>query len=248
MRAIMRMLLLATFGVLAGCAGQQSALDPAAAESRQISNLWWVFFAVMSAIYLLVLVAVLFFPIKKRAADASPILVPDPSGERKRGILIGSLIGLTIIILFGLLISDFVVGRDLGHMDPQPIQVRLTGHQWWWEVQYQDPDLTKMVKTANVIHVPVGKTVQFELRSVDVIHSFWAPNFHGKKDLIPGHPTTNWFRAEKAGEYRGQCAEYCGYQHAHMRFMFVAEAPDQFERWRQKAARSAIPPATAEQK
>jgi cytochrome c oxidase subunit II len=244
MRAILRMLFFLAVCAFTGCSGNQSALDPAATQSRQISGLWWIFFAITSAIFLLVLLAVLFFSFKKPAADPAPILVPNPRGERRRGILIGSLITLTILILFGLLISDFVVGRDLGQLDPNPIQVRLTGHQWWWEVQYRDPDLTKIVKTANVIHVPVGKTVQFELRSVDVIHSFWAPNFHGKKDLVPGHPTTNWFRAEKTGEYRGQCAEFCGLQHAHMRFVVIAEPPEKFEAWLGSQRQSGASPTT----
>src|SRR5205823_3285104 len=101
--------------------------------------------------------------------------------------------------------------------------------QWWWEVQYGDAIPSNIMTTANEIHVPVGKAVQFELNSVDVIHSFWVPNFNGKKDLIPGHPATNWFVAERVGSFRGQCAEFCGLQHAHMRFVVVAEPWEQFQ-------------------
>jgi cytochrome c oxidase subunit 2 len=78
---------------------------------------------------------------------------------------------------------------------------------------------------------------------VDVIHSFWAPNFHGKKDLVPGHPTTLWFRAQRPGTFRGQCAEFCGAQHAHMRFVIVAEPQEQFIAWRAGQSEAAAPPA-----
>jgi cytochrome c oxidase subunit 2 len=104
------------------------------------------------------------------------------------------------------------------------------------------------VTTANEIHVPVGRAVEFELTSVDVIHSFWAPNFHGKKDLVPGHPTTHWFKAERAGTFRGQCAEFCGMQHAHMRFVIVSEPPAEFNAWLDAQRQSAPAPQTDAQK
>ena len=92
-------------------------------------------------------------------------------------------------------------------------------------MQYEDPDPSKRVGTANEIHVPVGEPVQFKLRAADVIHSFWAPNLNGKRDLIPGYVSTLWFKADTAGIYRGQCAEFCGLQHAQMAFYIVAEPP-----------------------
>src|SRR5436305_6629488 len=105
-----------------------------------------------------------------------------------------------------------------------------------------------MVRTANEIHVPVGKAVLFDLQSPDVIHSFWAPNFHGKKDLVPGHPTTMTFRAEHEGSFFGQCAEFCGAQHAHMRFVVVSEAPDKFQAWAEAQRQPAATPASDIQK
>jgi cytochrome c oxidase subunit 2 len=102
--------------------------------------------------------------------------------------------------------------------------------------------------TANEIHVPVGKTVKLELQSSDVIHSFWVPNIHGKKDLVPGHPTTTWFTANRAGEFRGQCAEYCGEQHAHMRLVFFAQPTDAFSDWLSAQKKSAAQPSTESQR
>jgi cytochrome c oxidase subunit 2 len=87
------------------------------------------------------------------------------------------------------------------------------------------------VTTANEIHVPVGRPVVFEVTSRDVIHSFWAPNLNGKKDLIPGYQRSLWFKADTPGVYRGQCAEFCGHQHAKMAFFIVAEPPAQFAAW-----------------
>jgi cytochrome c oxidase subunit 2 len=111
------------------------------------------------------------------------------------------------------------------------LQVRVTGHQWWWEVQYRDSSPQKWATTANEIHVPVGRPVVFELRSTDVIHSLWPPNLNGKRDLIPGNENSIWFQADSAGVYRGQCAEFCGHQHAKMAFLIVAEPPDSFAAW-----------------
>src|SRR3954452_14383475 len=88
-----------------------------------------------------------------------------------------------------------------------------------------------MIVTANEVHIPVGRTVRFELSSTDVIHSFWVPNLHGKRDLIPGHPTRTSLRADRAGTDLGQCAEFCGLQHAFMRLVVVAEPEDEFHRW-----------------
>jgi cytochrome c oxidase subunit II len=113
----------------------------------------------------------------------------------------------------------------------KPLRIDVVGHQWWWEVKYDDPDPQNIVNTANEIHVPVGRPVLLKMRSTDVIHSFWAPNLAGKKDLIPGHETTTWFRADSAGVYRGQCAEFCGHQHAKMAFYIVAEPRLEFEKW-----------------
>jgi cytochrome c oxidase subunit II len=180
----------------------------------------------------------------KTITDAAAI-VPDVKRERRLSTVVGSSVGLTVLILFFLMVSDFFTGRAMHRLDdPDPLTVQVIGHRWWWEVKYQDHIPSNMVITANEIHVPVGKTVKFELLSTDVIHSFWAPNFNGKKDAIPGHPSTNWFRATQPGEYRGQCAEYCGYQHAHMRFVIVAEPQEKFDQWRQQASQPAKEPSS----
>jgi cytochrome c oxidase subunit II len=233
---------------LSGCQGMQSALDPASLQGRQFSGLWWLFFAVLTVIYVLVLAPMLILALR-RPKEATPIMAPEGQREWRMGVTVSTAVGISVLILFVLLVNDFLTGSAMHYMaDPNPLKIKVIGHQWWWEIQYDDPVPSQMMTTANEIHVPIGKDVQFDLRSVDVIHSFWAPNFHGKKDLIPGHPTTNWFRADRAGTFRGQCAEFCGLQHAHMRFVIVAEPADQFQAWLEAQRKPGAKPTTDEER
>jgi cytochrome c oxidase subunit 2 len=230
----------------------QSALDPAGVQAHSISKLWWGFFWVTAVVYVLVIVF-MFAAISRRRRGRSdpsepPIVSPDRMSERRMTFTVGSATGLTVVIMFVLLICDFVTGRSIhGASDPNPVEITITGHQWWWEVEYERASPSANVRTANEIHIPVGRTVRFELASHDVIHSFWAPNFHGKKDLIPGHPTDLWLKAERAGTFRGQCAEFCGHQHAHMRFVIVAEPERDFQNWLNAQAKEAAAPLTPSQ-
>jgi cytochrome c oxidase subunit 2 len=230
----------------------QSALDPAAAEAAQIAHLWWIFFWVTLSIFVLVAIALLVAIVRhgrRRASEPEIIGEPDAQVQRRTGAIVWTLVGLTVAILFALLISDFFTGNAIyAAPDPNALAIKITGHQWWWEIEYEDPQPSEIMTTANEIHVPVGKAVKFELQSVDVIHSFWVPNMHGKKDLVPGHPTTTWFTATRAGEFRGQCAEYCGEQHAHMRLAFVSESPAQFDQWLTEQKQTAPEPVTDSQR
>jgi cytochrome c oxidase subunit II len=149
----------------------------------------------------------------------------------------------TTIILFVFLMLDLSVGRAItSNPGPEALQVRVTGHQWWWEVQYRDSLPQNWATTANEIHIPVGRPVVFELRSTDVIHSLWPPNLNGKRDLIPGNENSIWFLADSPGVYRGQCAEFCGHQHAKMGFLIVADPPDSFRTWLARQRDTAMTP------
>jgi cytochrome c oxidase subunit II len=189
---------------------------------------------------------------KARRSDRSNVEVigvADPPVQSRATRLVASCVVVTVLTLFVLLLLDFFTGNAIyAKPDPNALAIRITGQQWWWDVEYQDPHPSETVKTANEIHVPVGKTVKFELQSMDVIHSFWVPNMHGKKDLVPGIPTTMWFVANRAGEFRGQCAEYCGEQHAHMRLVFVAEPERDFSNWLAAQKKSAPEPVTDSQR
>jgi cytochrome c oxidase subunit 2 len=223
---------------------EQFALTPAGPQAEQIRWLWWIFFGVTAAIYVLVMGALL-LAMKKRssASDPSPV-VRAPTQERSVILTISTAVGLTIPILFGLMIMDFIVGRRLHALAASPgsLEIKITGHQWWWEVQYVDSTPSNIVTTANEIHLPVGVPIQLKLDSADVIHSFWAPNLHGKKDLIPGHPTTHWLQADRTGEFIGQCAEFCGHQHAHMRMTVIVQERSAFDQWLKNQRQPAVSP------
>jgi cytochrome c oxidase subunit 2 len=156
--------------------------------------------------------------------------------------------GCSLVALVALLFQSVVTGRALDSLrTPDALRIQVTGNQWWWDVQYDDPAPSLGVTTANEIHIPVGRAVKFDLRSTDVIHSLWIPNLQGKIDLVPGRLNELWLRADTAGVYRGQCAEFCGLQHANMALVVVAEAADDFERWLAGNRAAAPTPVTPEQ-
>lgn len=108
-----------------------------------------------------------------------------------------------------------------------PLKVEVVGHQWWWEFRY--PELG--IVTANELHVPLGRTIDLRMKSADVIHSFWIPQFAGKRDVFPNRETRLWFTATETGAYPGACAEFCGLQHARMDFYVMVTSPDEFAAW-----------------
>jgi len=127
--------------------------------------------------------------------------------------------------------------------DPAEPAIYVTGRQWWWDIQYRYSAPSQNFSTAGEVHVPVGKTVRILVTSNDVIHSFWIPQLHPKIDAIPNRTNELSVRADVAGTYRGECAEYCGEQHAHMALVVVAEPPDQYAEWLAQQQRSASAPA-----
>jgi cytochrome c oxidase subunit II len=228
----------------------QSALDAAGIQAARIEGLWWILFWICSAVYVAVLTALVVALIRsRRRTDAPP-------SERQLTTSVASATGLTIVILIGLVFASVVTGRALGFNRelpdradaPDALVVHVTGKQWWWTVEYDNPTPSLRVTTANELHLPVGRRVVITLKAADVIHSFWVPNLHGKVDLVPGRRNIITLQADKPGFYRGQCAEYCGLQHAHMAFTIVAESPDAFEQWLAAQRAPAPAPTTPEQK
>ena len=231
--------------------GIQSATSPAGPHAESISRLWWLMFYVCTGVYLLTMIA-LGVAIKKgrRQPDLNPVLNPSPKTETNKRNAVLSAVTVTVFVLFVFLIYSFSTGRSLTADIAQKngLTIEITGYQWWWEARYTDVDASNIFTTANEVHIPVGVPVLFTLRANDVIHSFWVPNLAGKKDLIPGKVATTWLQADKPGVYRGQCAEYCGLQHARMAFWIVAEPQDQFNAWRQNQTRTSVSPATDSQR
>ena len=221
----------------AGCSGFQSALDPKGPRADTVARLHWSLVTVSTVVYVVVigaLVYALWRASRRTVPDQGHAHreTPEQADVMKRGVLIAA--GLSAFILIAFVFVDVSTGSALARVGgDKPLRIDIVGHQWWWQVKYPDPDPHNNAETANEIHVPVGRPVLIKMTSQDVIHSFWAPNIAGKKDLIPGHETITWFRADSAGVYRGQCAEFCGHQHAKMGLYIVAEPRLQFESWLQ---------------
>ncbi|WP_407642532.1 c-type cytochrome [Caballeronia arvi] len=123
------------------------------------------------------------------------------------------------------------------------LRIEMTGYQWWWQARYLGDGNAPGFMLANELHVPIGRPVIISLKAADVIHTFWVPNLHGKKDMIPGRDATIELRADKAGVYRGQCAEFCGYEHALMAFSVTADPPAQYAVWAAQQRQPATSPA-----
>lgn len=224
-------------------AADQSALRPAGPQSAHIHWLWNVMLWVSVAVYAIVLV-ILLAGVWRRRKVKDPTRLTDSKLEQY--IVAG--VAVSTVILFGLLAASVAVGKATSDLDPRNgITVKVTGYQWWWRVEYVHPEPQQYVTTANEIHVPVGKPVTVVLTGADVIHSFWAPNLHGKRDLIPGQQTSLVLRVDKPGVFRGQCAEFCGLQHAHMAFLVVSESQEQFDAWYSNQVKEAVAPQTQEQ-
>jgi cytochrome c oxidase subunit 2 len=250
---LLLMLVFATSHLTACASDFQSVIHPAGPQSEHINQLWWLMFYVCTGVFVLVTV---FTTIalkrglreSKTALNPSSVdLTPPVAAEhRKRIAVIGATVA-TVFILFVFLVDSFFVGRGMTaeQARKQGVTIELTGHQWWWEARYANIDASSIFTTANEIHIPVGVPVTFSLKAADVIHSFWVPNLSGKKDLIPGKIATIWLQADKPGVYRGQCAEYCGHQHAHMALWVIAESREEFDAWLRNQIQGAASPASA---
>jgi cytochrome c oxidase subunit II len=220
---------------------RQSMLDSAGPRAAMVETLWWLMLAVATLVVIVVVATLLHAAFRRRRAADDAVA---PASERRLVRWVAGAVALTVAIQIAFLVANFGVGRAIVGSDSRqpPLIIDIIGHQWWWEVRYQDSLPSDLVTTANEIHVPTGRPVLLRMTSRDVIHSFYAPNLFGKKDLVPGYATQTWFQADKPGTYRGQCAEFCGHQHAKMAFFIVAEPPGGFRRWLEAQRRPATPP------
>jgi cytochrome c oxidase subunit 2 len=233
---------------LQGCAGWQSALDPKGPAASELAWLFWFFTGLCAVVWVLVMIAVV-APLAMRRPVRPDPLVLNPGAEHRRTRVVLTAVAITGVILVGLTLTSFFAMRALAAVGSDATRtIRVTGHQWWWEVRYEDAQPNRILTTANEIHIPAGEPVRIVLTSTDVIHSFWVPSLHGKIDLIPGYHNVIELKADKPGIYRGQCAEFCGQQHANMSTLIVADPPPVFEAWLNDQLRSAAAPASAEAK
>jgi cytochrome c oxidase subunit 2 len=224
--------------VVAGCGGDQNALNPKSRSEHAIAHLWWwVMIGCWIGFGVVCLLLLLGWLRRNREG------LPFGGGERVGNALVVILgIALPIVLLSGLFFwSDIVVIRSTAA--PTRGSTRLTvhviGHQWWWEARYPG---TKAI-TANEIHIPVRVPVDVVATTDDVIHSFWIPQLNRKIDLIPGRRNHILLQANERGIYEGECAEFCGLQHAHMIATVIADPRPVFRRWLANTAKPVRAPA-----
>ena len=222
-------------GIVAGCSDAHSTMNPNTGEAARIAGLGWAMFAASGAVFALVL-GLLIPALLRRDRRAEPSELA--RGDRRWVILAGIVLP-SVVVLSLSAATVWALGEDSG---PPELHISVLAHQYWWEVRY---DGTTAV-TANEIHIPVGRTVQLQLDSADVIHSLWVPELGPKRDLIPGRTNLLTWRAREPGEFRGQCAEYCGMQHANMAVDVIVDPPDVFDDWLRHEAADAVAPVSPE--
>jgi len=235
--AIQVLMLLAT-----ACSRYQSVQNPAGPQAQRLYSLW-IFLLIVATLVFVAVISAAFLAVRRASRRPQP-LRQDEATHRGLTRIVAAATGMTVVILFSFFIYSLTTGRALASLPAKSaLTIHVTGVQWWWDVEYVDTVPSRRVVTANEIHVPVGVPVQIIATAHDVIHSFWVPNLHGKKDLIPGHTTATWFQADTAGLYRGQCAEFCGHQHANMALWVVAEPREAYEKWYAGQLQTPPPPS-----
>jgi cytochrome c oxidase subunit II len=235
--------------LLGGCAYQhyQSTFGNAAVEARQFNTLFVIFLVVCAVMYVAVIGFLLTGLARSRRATAANV-VEEQRHHESNPLMRTGLIGWGAVVgigLIGLAIASFFADRSMASAAEQPkLAINLTGNQWWWDAQYIASDNSKMIRTANELHLPVGVPVHIYLKSNDVIHSFWVPSLAGKQDLIPGRDNDITITPTKVGIFRGQCAEFCGAEHAKMALIVDVDSYPDFIKWWQHQLQTAPSPST----
>ena len=238
-------LLVGALALLAGCssapigpARTPSTLNPQGPAAQHLASLWWLMFGLGAAIWLLV-VALLFAALARRRRANSATRPESRGGDTGRRWLTWGGLALPLVILaivFGY--STYTLAA-IQQPARAPLEMKVIGRRWWWEAHYPAYGVT----TANEIHIPVNTRTRITLESGDVIHSFWVPELHGKMDLVPTRINSITLQSNQVGVYRGECAEFCGLEHARMGFMVVVETPEQFNAWLAAQQQPASPPS-----
>ena len=213
-----------------------NAAGPAATSIAHLSTI----LVVSSSVVFAIVMGLLIWPFVRRPdlSDDAPRVL-DKRRWEFRWIVVGGALA-PMVILAGVFALSLIGMRD-EQQPASPYQVDVIAHQWWWEIRYPN----ESVVTANEVHIPVGRPVRIHLASSDVIHSFWVPRLQGKTDAITGQVNETWLQANSEGVYRGECAEFCGIQHAHMAFVVVAQSPADYSAWlAEQRAPSAAPADT----
>ncbi len=218
-------------------------LGDSGTTGRQITDITWALL-ILSIVVVAVIAALVLVALRRGRGSADRAayriaLAPTRDGPALKVIYAGLAATIAILVGFVVWTVETLAAMEMPPAEPA-VTVDVVGRQFWWELHYRGADGDFV--TANEIHVPVGAPVRFNLASADVIHSFWVPALGGKTDMIPGQANTTWLEATKAGTFLGQCAEYCGLQHAHMAFRVIAEPAADFADWARAEAQPARAP------
>lgn len=203
-----------------------SILEPVAAPATSIRDLFWLVTAICAVIFILVGGMLAYCIVRFRHQPGDNREPPQFYGSQPIEVAWTLAPLLTVFVLF-LVIVRYVADVRQDTPPANALHVTVRGHQWWWEYDYPE----ERVKTANELHLPVDRPIFLRLESADVVHSFWIPRLSGKTDVIPGRPNTMWFEARRTGIYKGNCAEFCGTQHANMLLRAVVQSDDDFRDW-----------------
>ncbi|PTX91037.1 cytochrome c oxidase subunit II [Opitutus sp. ER46] len=214
-----------------------SIFSPVSPHAQAITDLFVISLWICAVIFAIVAGLVGYSLFRYRWREGTP--EPEQTAGHKKLEIVWTVIPfLIVLLLFGLTV------RAMQHSDPPPSgnpDLIVVGHQWWWEVR----DPKNGFVTANEIHIPVGRPISIELDATDVLHEFWVPQLTRKMTTVPGARNHVWMQADKPGVYEGVCSEFCGTQHAWMRFQVVAESPEDYAAWVRHQQSAARPPAGA---
>jgi cytochrome c oxidase subunit 2 len=228
--------------IMAGCGHRdQSTLQPHSTASRDIATLWWWMLGVATLVFGGA-VAMLALGYLRRRRRGLPVLGENEQATRRLVVGFGVAIPLVVLVALFVVANVTVISATKAPAEASTrMTLQIIGHQWFWEVRYPGSPAV----TANEIHIPVRTRVNVVATTTDVIHSLWVPELNRKIDMIPGRENRILLYADKVGVYRGQCAEFCGSQHAHMAMKVFADPPDRFAAWLKAMAAPARSPATA---
>jgi cytochrome c oxidase subunit II len=211
-----------------------NALDAMGPQAGHFVDLWRIFMIACGAVFAAILLALLYVLRRTPRAgnetppDLSTVNQAEPGPQRN----VTRAVAVSVLALMALIVASVFTDRALAKLSlADAVNIELTAHQWWWSARYMNDGPSEIFVTANELHIPVGKPVLISLNAGDVIHSLWVPNLGGKKDLIPGRSSVLQLRADQPGIYRGQCAEFCGLQHALMGLLVIADPPAQYQAW-----------------
>ncbi len=241
-----RLLVAASVAALALALGSASAsaapwvTAPASDASNLLSELFWLTLVLAGVVFVLVEALLIYSSLRFRRRAISRTHEPAQiHGNTRLEVMWAIVPALILIGLFGVSVRTL---NALGTTEPaDAMHVQVQGRQFTWTFTYPDSG----VSTTNELHLPVGKPIVFDVTAVDVIHSFWVPEMHGKIDAIPGKLTHIWWTPDHEGTFRGVCAELCGAGHATMLFTVTAEAQDAFDKWIQDQKSGAASASTA---